>query len=410
MSSDPMAISVRGLTKNYSIRSASSGHTTLAEVAVHRIRHPLSRAPRQTFTALDEVSFDVKQGEVIGLIGHNGAGKSTLLKVLSRIVSPSGGRVDIWGRVGSLLEVGTGFHPELTGRENVFLNGAILGMSTQEIRERFDAIVDFAGIDTFLDTPVKRYSSGMYVRLAFAVAAHLDSDVLLVDEVLAVGDAAFQEKCLNKIDDSARSGKTVVLVSHQLQSIVATCSRALVMDGGRITHDASPSEAVAFYTASVRPQPGRERDRATGSGEMTITRVVVSPPAGFDEHRRIEVHARLNSTVVGSVFATVAIARPTDPRPTVLLDSRLNGQSCAGPQVDLRFTFDMASPLLLPGRWEIEARLGIDGIGWVDTWPAAEELDVLEYGNSATPVANTNTPEGAVVPQFSVEISRADEA
>ncbi|MEI7776496.1 MAG: ABC transporter ATP-binding protein, partial [Verrucomicrobiota bacterium] len=184
-------------------------------------------AAHSTFNALENVSFAISPGDVVGVIGRNGAGKSTLLKILTRITAPSHGTADLYGRVGSLLEVGTGFHPELTGRENIFLNGAILGMRRAEIRSEFDAIVDFAGVERFLETPVKRYSSGMYVRLAFAVAAHLRSEILLIDEVLAVGDIEFQKRCLGKMRDVARSGRTVLFVSHHLQSIAALCSRAL---------------------------------------------------------------------------------------------------------------------------------------------------------------------------------------
>ena len=211
MSRSDLALSVRGLGKEYRIaRSRAEAHSTLAESLLARARRPLRRAQHDTFWALKDVSFDVNKGDVVGVIGRNGAGKSTLLKVLSRITQPTTGEVKVWGRIGSLLEVGTGFHPELTGRENIFLNGAILGMTRPEIRREFDAIVDFAGVEKFLDTPVKRYSSGMYVRLAFAVAAHLNPEILIVDEVLAVGDAEFQRKCLGKMRDVAAGGRTVI--------------------------------------------------------------------------------------------------------------------------------------------------------------------------------------------------------
>src|SRR5947209_4368844 len=196
MSSSDIAVSVRGLSKAYTIAHNAEKHVTLAETMLARLKNPLKRPQTETFWALKDVSFDVKRGDVVGIIGRNGAGKSTLLKILSRITEPTAGEVDLYGRVGSLLEVGTGFHAELTGRENIFINGAMLGMRKSEIRAQFDSIVDFSGVEKFLDTPVKRYSSGMYVRLAFAVAAHLTPDILIVDEVLAVGDAAFQQKCI----------------------------------------------------------------------------------------------------------------------------------------------------------------------------------------------------------------------
>lgn len=209
------------------------------------------RSSDEEFWALKDVSFEIKQGDRVGIIGRNGAGKSTLLKVLSRIVEPTTGRVRIKGRVASLLEVGTGFHPELTGRENIFLNGAILGMTRAEIKKKFDEIVDFAEIEKFLDTPVKRYSSGMYVRLAFAVAAHLEPEILVIDEVLAVGDAQFQRKCLGKMEDvSTKEGRTVLFVSHQIQAIQAICTTSMVLKNGVITFLGSTEEALGIYFRS----------------------------------------------------------------------------------------------------------------------------------------------------------------
>jgi lipopolysaccharide transport system ATP-binding protein len=205
------------------------------------------KARSETFWALKNVSFDVAQGDVLGVIGRNGAGKSTLLKILSRITDPTEGQADVYGRVGSLLEVGTGFHPELTGRENIYLNGAILGMPRAEIARKFDEIVAFAETETFLDTPVKFYSSGMYTRLAFAVAAHLEPEILVVDEVLAVGDAAFQKKCLGKMGDVAKQGRTVLFVSHNMGAIRTLCNRAIVLSGGTLEFDGAPPDAIGRY-------------------------------------------------------------------------------------------------------------------------------------------------------------------
>lgn len=203
-----------------------------------------------TFWALDDVSFEVPRGEVLGVIGRNGAGKSTLLKLLSRITSPTRGRIELWGRVGSLLEVGTGFHPELTGRENIFLNGAILGMARRDILRRFDEIVAFAEIERFLDTAVKHYSSGMYLRLGFSVAAHLEPDVLIVDEVLAVGDIAFQKKCFGKMQDVTRHGRTILLVSHNLSAVSSICRRAILLEKGRLIQDGPAPEVIETYLRS----------------------------------------------------------------------------------------------------------------------------------------------------------------
>jgi len=235
----------------------------------------------EEFWALKDVTFDVKHGEVLGIIGRNGAGKSTLLKILSRITEPTRGRVSLYGRVASLLEVGTGFHQELTGRENIYLNGAILGMTQREIRKKFDEIVAFADVDRFLDTPVKRYSSGMYVRLAFAVAAHLEPEILVVDEVLAVGDAEFQKKCLGKMSNVAGGGRTVLFVSHNMGAVRSLCSRALVFANGKIVADAPAARAVEIYLQSWMAHPEdasewcwRDSDRP-GDGTLGITRLAL---------------------------------------------------------------------------------------------------------------------------------------
>jgi len=248
MSSD-LAISARNVGKTFRIARTRQRATTLAELLTEKIRRPFARSGATTdFRALSDVSFEVKRGEVLGIIGRNGAGKSTLLKILSQITPPTSGEIDLHGRVGSLLEVGTGFHPELTGRENIYLNGAILGMSRREIAGEFDNIVAFAETETFLDVPVKRYSSGMYVRLAFAVAAHLRPDILIVDEVLAVGDMAFQKKCLGKMSEVSRDqGRTVLFVSHNVAAIRSLCTRVIVLDAGKKILDGSVTDAVRTY-------------------------------------------------------------------------------------------------------------------------------------------------------------------
>ncbi len=221
---------------------------SLRESLSGAFRRPLAgRRHREHIWALDAVSFEIAEGEAVGVIGRNGAGKSTLLKVLSRITQPTSGRAEVRGRIGSLLEVGTGFHPELTGRENISLNGAILGMKRAEIAAKFDEIVDFAGVERFIDTPVKRFSSGMYLRLAFAVAAHLEPEILLVDEVLAVGDLAFQKKCLGRMKSVSREGRTVLFVSHNLAAIRSLCSRALLLQDGRLEAAGPADEVIERY-------------------------------------------------------------------------------------------------------------------------------------------------------------------
>src|ERR1700693_4989791 len=266
-------ISIETLSKRYLVghraeRSAYHSYTDFRDVMVRELRNAARKAldvvsGRQVvqgdsveeFWALKDVSFEVQEGEVLGIIGRNGAGKSTLLKILSRITEPTSGRITLRGRVASLLEVGTGFHPELTGRENIYLNGAILGMNRAEIRKKFDEIVAFAEVDRFLDTPVKRYSSGMYVRLAFAVAAHLEPEILIVDEVLAVGDAEFQKKCLGKMNEVSNGGRTVLFVSHNMAAVENLCQRGIVLERGRAVFDGSSKDAVHHYLTSFSGMP-----------------------------------------------------------------------------------------------------------------------------------------------------------
>lgn len=278
MKSTRTVISVEHLTKQYDLGLISSG--TLARDLSRwwaRVRgkedpftrldntNPFLNNPGESILALDDVSFKVEEGQALGIIGRNGAGKSTLLKILSRVTAPTNGVVKIKGRIGSLLEVGTGFHPELTGRENVFLNGAILGMSKAEVERKFDEIVDFSGVEKFIDTPVKRYSSGMYVRLAFAVAAHLDPEILIVDEVLAVGDAEFQKKCLGKMGDVAGEGRTVLFVSHNMESIAKLCSKTYLLSGGKIDLSGPSQYVIDHYIASFSERRIEDENVATQS-------------------------------------------------------------------------------------------------------------------------------------------------
>lgn len=247
-------IRATNIAKEYQLGASQNSFVTLRETLSEAVRSPFKRfkssQANETIMALQDVSFEVGWGEVVGIIGRNGAGKSTLLRVLSRITEPSSGRIELYGRIASLLEVGTGFHAELSGRENIFLNGAILGMTRAEIRQKFDEIVAFSEIEQFIDTPVKRYSSGMYLRLAFAVAAHLDPEILLVDEVLAVGDASFQRKCLDKMEDVTQAGRTVIFVSHNMPAITRICPRAILLEAGTVSFDGPSPEAVRLYLGS----------------------------------------------------------------------------------------------------------------------------------------------------------------
>jgi lipopolysaccharide transport system ATP-binding protein len=277
-------IRVENLAKRYRVGVRAQTSDTLAGSLMGMVRQPLRNlrnlrrlsqfgddAERaDAIWALRDVSFEVSQGEVLGVIGRNGAGKSTLLKVLSRITEPSSGRVQFKGRVASLIEVGTGFHKELTGRENVYLNGTILGMSRREVDSRFEEIVEFSGVQKYIDTPVKWYSSGMYMRLAFAVAAHLETDILLLDEVLAVGDIAFQRKCLGKMHDVAESGRTVLFVSHNMSAISSLCQRVIVLDSGRIVEDGTPTVAIQRYNEALAAPSLVDRHRSVEFSNIKI--------------------------------------------------------------------------------------------------------------------------------------------
>jgi lipopolysaccharide transport system ATP-binding protein len=306
------SIEVTDLSKKYQIGKMQDAYATLRDTVAHGTRRIIRREhapPKEEIWALKDVSFSVEQGEVLGVIGKNGAGKSTLLKILTRITTPTEGQAVIRGRVGSLLEVGTGFHPELTGRENVFLNGSVLGMTRKEIRRKLDDIVDFSGVEKFLDTPVKRYSSGMYVRLAFSIAAHFEPEVLLVDEVLAVGDAEFQRRCLGRMEDLSREGRTVVFVSHNMQVLARLCDRALLLERGEVTQD-GPSEAVvAHYLQAV-----------TGTGSRRVWPDLDGAPGGK--------WARLREARVvdgaGDVASAIDVRRPVgiEIAFTVLRDDR----------------------------------------------------------------------------------------
>jgi lipopolysaccharide transport system ATP-binding protein len=276
------AIRVEGIGKKYRLTRATraGGYRTLRESLTEgaaalagRLRGGARASTAEDFWALSDVSFDVRPGQVVGIVGRNGAGKSTLLKILSRITRPTTGRIEIVGRVGSLLEVGTGFHPELTGRENIYLNGSILGMRRREIAAKLDRIIDFSGVRAFIDTPTKHYSWGMYVRLGFSVAAHLNADIVLLDEVLAVGDAAFQEKCLARLGDLRRDGRTVLLISHDLAAVQALCGRALLLEQGRVVVEGPPVEVVERYRQLI----------ATGAGETVV--------AGSGAQAVVEIHS-----------------------------------------------------------------------------------------------------------------------
>jgi lipopolysaccharide transport system ATP-binding protein len=316
---DEPIIQVKNLSKQYDINKAIV-NTTLRDSLVNTFKQPLKifkkhRSNMETFWALNNVNFDVMKGDVLGIIGKNGAGKSTLLKILSRITYPTEGSILMDGRVGSLLEVGTGFHYELTGRENIYFNGALLGMKHKEINDKFDEIVKFSGVEAFLDTPVKRYSSGMAVRLAFSVAAHLEPEILVIDEVLAVGDAVFQKKCIGKMSEAAESGKTVLFVSHNIEAIKKLCTSSLVLDGGKTIFNGDLDKGIEAYFQNIQMQQTKqlsERKDRRGDQSLKFTHVEF-----FDNNNNEidhlttgdDVHIRLYYTAKENINdATVSVA------------------------------------------------------------------------------------------------------
>jgi homopolymeric O-antigen transport system ATP-binding protein len=365
-----------------------------------------SKNTTEEFWALRNVSFEVKQGDVVGIIGRNGAGKSTLLKLLSRITEPTEGRMRLRGRVASLLEVGTGFHPELTGRENIFLNGSILGMSRVEIRTKFDEIVAFAEVEKFLDTPVKRYSSGMYVRLAFAVAAHLEPEILIVDEVLAVGDAEFQKKCLGKMHDVATGGRTILFVSHNMQAVSILCNRGMFLRAGSLEYSGSTKEAIDMYVSSFSDSNEQDHnsDRRYGTGEYRFCSARPGRPffQGADE-KVVNFEIERRGKPVGRMWVCAMIVDSTGVT-IAQCDSRLTGfwiEDCPGIAGQVRLT----TPWLKPGSYRIDLAIGTR---WtIDHWEGACSLmisPVLPYSSSSGPDAIAH---GLVFADFSWEASEA---
>ena len=397
-------VRVESVSKVYRIGAGRPALTTLREAVARAARSPLAalrgrrRADDETLWALRDVSFEVYSGEVVGVIGRNGAGKSTLLKILSRITEPTTGEVELYGRAGSLLEVGTGFHPELSGRENVFLNGAILGMKRGEIVRRFDEIVAFAEIERFVDTPVKHYSSGMYMRLAFAVAAHLEPEILIVDEVLAVGDAQFQKKCLGKMGEAAREGRTVLFVSHNMAAVSNLCRRGIVLEGGRVAYAGTQTEAVARYLTSSRQTANtlRERTDRVGSGQVRVVALEVRDVRGAPldvvaSGQDVDICLHYESSPgfdSSKVIAGICVKTQLDV-PVFLQHSRLTRD--AWPALPQRGAFVCRIPRLPlpPASYRITYSLMLDG-EYLDAMDDAYELNVTGgdfFGSGEVPPA-----------------------
>jgi lipopolysaccharide transport system ATP-binding protein len=372
-------IAAENLSKRYVIgHEQEHGYRTLRDVMTDAARRagrrmlrpfngtgPTSNGRKEEFWALRDISFEVKQGDVVGIIGRNGAGKSTLLKILSRITEPTTGRVRIRGRVASLLEVGTGFHPELTGRENVFLNGAILGMSREEIKRKFDEIVAFAEIDKFLDTPVKRYSSGMYVRLAFAVAAHLEPEILIVDEVLAVGDYEFQRRCLGKMNEVAHGGRTVLFVSHNMTAIEELCRQSILLRNGRIERSGPTNQVVAHYLSSTPAasawQANEQTEREGTESACIISLELLKPDTDtpisnlvFRQSFRLRMHYRANRQLTDPRFGFALLS---DKGERIFLSETIDANLRIPTLEEGNGRFDcvVTAPNLLPGSYYLEA-------------------------------------------------------
>jgi lipopolysaccharide transport system ATP-binding protein len=397
MAASPV-ISVDGLGKRYDLGSEAASYGRLTESLTdaarglaRRVRHGAAVERRDQLWALRDVSFDVAEGEIVGVVGRNGAGKTTLLKVLSRITEPTEGGAVLRGRVGSLLEVGTGFHPELSGRENVYLNGAILGMSRAEITRKFDDIIGFAELERFVDTPVKRYSSGMYVRLAFAVAAFLEPEILFVDEVLSVGDQAFQQRCLGRMGEIATGGRTIFFVSHNLASVGALCTRALLMDGGRLVQDGEVDAVLDHYLSTVQLQAGEsldDREDRQGDGRLRITHVDVRDREGGPPRTGADADLRFRYTAEGApreATISIAVDGPLGD-PVFFLSNRVTGDllriGASGELVCL-----LPALPLLPGRYSLTFYVEVNGVlaDWVRN---AMYFDVFEadlYGTGHLP-------------------------
>jgi lipopolysaccharide transport system ATP-binding protein len=378
-----VSVKTERVGKKFTIGGALQRHATLRDTIVNAAKRPIERVRHpgaathhgETLWALRDVSIEVHEGEVLGLIGSNGAGKSTLLKLLSRISEPSEGVIELHGRVGSLLEVGTGFHPELTGRENIYLNGAILGMTRVDIGRRFDDIVEFSEISRFLDTPVKRYSSGMYVRLAFAVAAHLEPEVLVIDEVLAVGDAAFQRKCLGRMEDVADSGRTVLFVSHNMQAVRSLCTRVVQLQDGRVVDSGPPARIVDQYlklqggtdgvlTWEGDDRPGDDDVRLAAvrilGADFLSTPVVITSQA-FSVQMDIDIERVPTGLTVGF---DLSLTDGTVVFRSYQTDSAPDRWPALAPGRN-RLECGIAANLLNTGRYTVHPRISIDRVRWI---------------------------------------------
>lgn len=395
------AVRVVGLGKTYRIGSNGERPSTAAEAFLKWARNPTQRK-WAAFDALDDISFTVPQGEALGIVGRNGAGKSTLLKLLTRVTAPSRGRIEMNGRIGSLLEVGTGFHPELTGRENIYLNGSILGMTRAEIRRRYDEIVAFSGIEKFLATPVKRYSSGMYVRLAFSVAAHLDTEILAIDEVLAVGDAEFQRRSIAKMREAAQGGRTVLYVSHQLQTVQALCSSAILLDRGHLVHEGTVDSTLQAYRDSFESFAVAQSDPAKRPGNGALRLRTVRMDDEFVKSSQdiaVEFELPRNRDLIGTYFVSAHI---TNDQGSVIAqcDSRLVGK-WFDPAEEQKGRLIVRDLWLKPGQYTVDMYVCQAGV--LDAWEGAWRFEVLPDLPYPEYTEESATRDGLVFADFDYE-------
>jgi homopolymeric O-antigen transport system ATP-binding protein len=413
-----IAIRVEDLGKQYRIGGQQARYKTIRESLVEAAHAPFRRLSSvirgqssavsdATIWALKDVSFEVKRGEAVGIIGRNGAGKSTLLKILTRITEPTEGRAELYGRVGSLLEVGTGFHPELTGRENIYLNGAVLGMKRTDVERKFDEIVDFSGVERFIDTPVKHYSSGMYVRLAFAVAAHMETEILLVDEVLAVGDAAFQKKCLGKMGEVTKGGRTVLFVSHDMGAVLNLCPRAVLLESGRAAESGNTHKVVEHYLREGVKSSGRIVIPASEGGKTDEFRFcsvsVLRPGDGhtgrvsLTEGLDVQLEYRINQPIQGANIVChlwnnlgicILSSTDVDQCPSSIANVRMPGYYLARCRIPRQY--------LRPGRYCIGVSASIPGVHALADLPRILAFDVMDTGSVESMIGQQR--QGAISP------------
>lgn len=397
-------LEVKNLWKSYQIGAKQERYLSLRDSMVGFLKNGWQR--KETFWALQDLSFEVYPGDTLGIIGRNGAGKTTLLKILSRITPPTKGSITVRGRLASLLEVGTGFHPELTGRENIFLNGAILGLKRQEIKQQFDAIVDFSGVEQFLDTPLKHYSSGMQLRLAFAVAAHLEPEILLIDEVLAVGDAEFQKRCLGKMDEVARSGRTVVFVSHDLGAIQQLCKKCICLKNGKIALEAPTNDCIKAYFNKILLMQDSKLSQ-NEKAEISVYKMRYFDEAGdsissilLSEKIRLEITLAVKKKVAGAHLSLILIDHLKrrifnieEPLEDLLVSNNEN----------LTIKIAIPSNYLMPGKYSWDYAIHIPHVRFIDKGEDFFHFDVLDSGSK---FSKYKTDNGLIFPTYTIKLAQ----